>query len=281
MPSFEIADCPTRLPMTETSEGGAPVQKGTLTLTVRNQTDRLRGGRITIEPQDTVQPAWFAFDGATPTSPQEIERDFDAKGSATVRVNLSVPRGEAPASHVFRVRVTAEDDPDNDFTSGPNVAFEVAAWKEAPPPREKFPWWAIAVAAVLVLVVGGAVAYLLMRPGDRVVPQIVGEAWGDAAKSKLDKAKIPYGNPNLIVVDNTALTGKILALDPDQGKVVPEGATLQVYVATPPPPTGGGGGGGLNICGEVRCPVVTWPGLASSITGSIETRFPGITPHRP
>src|SRR5262245_26909276 len=102
MPSFEIADCLTTVPLTEAAHGAGRVQGGTLTLTVRNQTQRARVGRITIDPEGKAKPTWFAFDGAASTNPREIERDFDAKGSATVRVNISVPLGEAPGAHVFR-----------------------------------------------------------------------------------------------------------------------------------------------------------------------------------
>src|SRR5262245_58213958 len=119
MASFEIADCPTKVPLTEKAEAGGRIQAGTLTLTVRNQTQRTRTARITIEPEGSAKPAWFTFDGAPATNAREIERDFDAKGNATLRVNVSVPAGEAPGTFVFRVRATAEDDPDNDSTVGP------------------------------------------------------------------------------------------------------------------------------------------------------------------
>ncbi len=163
MASFEVADCPTGLPLTEANEGGGRVQGATLTLTVRNKTERPRGARVGIELEGAAKPDWFAFDGAPATSPREIGRDFAPKGTTTVRLNIRVPAGETPAKHIFRVRVTAEDDPDNDVELSPNVAFEVAAWAlpAAPPKRESFPWWAIVVAAVLLLVVIGAVVYLV------------------------------------------------------------------------------------------------------------------------
>jgi hypothetical protein len=166
MASFEIADCPTELPLTEAPGSEGNVQTGTLTLTVRNQTERPRSARIGVELEGAAKPDWFAFEGATPTSPREIERDFTPKGTATIRVAIRVPAGEAPAKHVFHVRATAEDDPDNDVATGPNVAFEIAPWTAPPPPKPSgFPWWAIAVAAVLVLVVAAAVAYLIWFRG--------------------------------------------------------------------------------------------------------------------
>ncbi len=57
MASFEIADCPTKLPLTEAAEAGGRAQKGALTLTVRNRTERTRTGRMAIAQQGAAKPA--------------------------------------------------------------------------------------------------------------------------------------------------------------------------------------------------------------------------------
>src|SRR4029079_10893788 len=101
---------------------------------------------------------------ALPTSPREIERDFEPKASQTHRVNIAVPAGAAPGPQLLNVRVTAEDDPDNDSVVGRSVGFDIAKWAEAPVSRTSFPWWAIAVAAAVVLIVGGVVGRLIFGP---------------------------------------------------------------------------------------------------------------------
>ena len=49
----------------------------------------------------------------------------------------------------------AEENPDEDFTEGPSVSFEVAAEEK----KKGFPWWIVAVAAVVIL---GAIAAIVL-----------------------------------------------------------------------------------------------------------------------
>jgi hypothetical protein len=233
MASFEIADCITRLPIVE-AQGADHVQRGTLTITLRNLTDRRRGARVTVETTEGAKPAWFAFKDAPATSQREIERDFEARASITVKVDVTIPAGEPPANHVFRLRVTDEDDPDNDFVVGPNVAFSIAPWTTAPPPRAAFPWWAVAVAAGLVLVVGGATGYLLLRPTGPVVPEVIGTSWVQA-KRALDQAGINHGtaprdHTRVVIAQDMDLGAYVLAVDPNEGARIPEGGKLDVYI---------------------------------------------------
>ncbi|MBR0748765.1 ricin-type beta-trefoil lectin domain protein [Bradyrhizobium japonicum] len=169
MLSFEVADCPVRVNVAETYAGNERVQKGSLILTVRNKTQRARAGRLSIHGQGATKPEWLSFEGALPTSPREIERDFKVAGSETVQVNLLVPGNAPTGAHLFNVRITAEDDPDNDFVVSPNVTFDVVEWTQAPPRPERFPWWAVAIAAVLLLLVAGALTWLLWPDGDKQV----------------------------------------------------------------------------------------------------------------
>jgi hypothetical protein len=232
MPSFEFADCPTRLDVAEATQGGERIQKGTLALTVRNRTERSRIGRITIEAGGAAKPDWFSFEGALPTNPREIERDFAAKGTETIRANLQVPSGAPAGSHVFRVRVTAEDDPDNDFTISPNVAFDVAASAPAPQPKENFPWWAIAVAAALVLIIGGVALYMLMTPGGPKVPRVIGLPW-EQAKARLDVESIEAERLVHVispVLPPSRFATRVLAMEPQECETIPSNTKLKVYV---------------------------------------------------
>ncbi len=132
--NFEIADCPTSVTLAEAADG---TQKGSLTLTVRNRLDRGRSARITLETAEGAKEAWFTFEDAKKTNPREIERDFQGKGSTTLRLMINVPKGEPAGNYVVRVRVIAEDDTDNESTLGPNVAFTVKPWKEERKPEKQ------------------------------------------------------------------------------------------------------------------------------------------------
>jgi hypothetical protein len=237
MTSFEIADCPTRLSMAETSQGADRIQKGTLTLTVRNNSARSRAGRVAIETQGTAKPDWFSIEGALPTSPREVEREFQAKASETIRVTIQVSDAGPAGSHLFRVRATAEDDPDDDFTVGPNVAFEVAA-AAAPQPKPQFPWWAGAIAAALVLLLVGGMAYVVFVPVGPKVPQIIGMPL-DQATAMLQPLGIESDAPVHVIsptLPPSRFANHVLAIEPNECESIRPNEKLRVYVGAPNDP---------------------------------------------
>jgi hypothetical protein len=126
--------------------------------TVTNTTPQAVTAELLTRPSDPAKPEWFSIDG-------ESVRDFGPNSAQEVVVKLSVPPGSPPASYSFRLDAVSEDDPDEDYTEGPSVAFDVAA----PPPqkKKKFPWWILVVAGAIVLViVVGVVVFLLTRGDD-------------------------------------------------------------------------------------------------------------------
>ena len=102
----------------------------------------------------------------------EPEREKQQERTAEqVVVQLSVPPTASPGEYSFRLDAVSAVDPDEDFTEGPSVAFDVEA---APPPPKKFPWvpwWIIAVAGgVLLLIIIAVVVFLLVRnSGSRAI----------------------------------------------------------------------------------------------------------------
>src|SRR5690606_11455389 len=99
-------------------------------------------------------PDWFAIEGAAPTHPAFLEREFAAGAAQKVTVLVSVPPDAAPGDYVFQVQVAEEADPNNDFVNGPAVALKVPPLVEKPAARP-FPGWAVAVAPVIVVAIGG------------------------------------------------------------------------------------------------------------------------------
>ena len=104
--------------------------------TVTNTSAQALRGRLLTRPRDTAKPEWFSISG-------ESVRDFAPNGAQQVVVQLTVPPGTPIGSHSFRLDAVSEVDPDEDFTEGPSVAFEVAA--PPPPKKKKFPWWILAI----------------------------------------------------------------------------------------------------------------------------------------
>src|SRR5512133_194059 len=122
--------------------------------TVTNTSPEGRKGRLLTRAREPAKPEWLSVVG-------EPVRSFAPNAAEQVVVQLNVPPGSPPGSYSFRLDAVSEDDPDEDFTEGPSVAFEVV-----PPPKptkKKFPWWILIVAAVVLLIVIGVVAWLLLR----------------------------------------------------------------------------------------------------------------------
>jgi hypothetical protein len=123
--------------------------------TVTNTSAQALRGRLLTRPRDRAKAEWFTVAG-------EAVRDFAPNGAQQVVVEVLVPPGTPPGSYSFRLDAVSEVDPDEDFTEGPSVAFDVAP--PPAPPKKKFPWWILAiVGAVVLLAIIGVVIWLLVR----------------------------------------------------------------------------------------------------------------------
>src|SRR6266700_2809703 len=125
-------------------------QKTEVTFTVSNLSSRQIRGRVMLKPDDpAVKNKWV-------TVAQEPEKDFGASSTFQFTVTMNVPADAPPGKYTFRLDAVNADVPD-EGDSGPTVGFEIVG---APPPS--FPKWIIPVAAVVLLLVIGLVAWLIL-----------------------------------------------------------------------------------------------------------------------
>jgi hypothetical protein len=99
--------------------------------TVTNASAQPLRGRLLTSPREPARPEWFSIVG-------ESIRDFAPHTAEQVVVQLNVPPTGPPGSYSFRLDVISEVDPDEDFTEGPSIAFDVLA--ASPPQKKRFPW---------------------------------------------------------------------------------------------------------------------------------------------
>jgi hypothetical protein len=125
---------------------------GNAQFTVTNTTPQPLKGRLLARPAAPASPEWFTVAG-------ESIRDFGPDAAEQVVVQLAVPTGSPAGAYSFRLDAVSQVDPDEDFTEGPSVAFDVAP--APPPPKKKFPWWIVIVLGVLLVVV--IVVILLLK----------------------------------------------------------------------------------------------------------------------
>jgi beta-lactam-binding protein with PASTA domain len=187
--------------------------------TVTNTSPQGVKGRLLTRPRDPAKPEWVSVVG-------ESVRPFAPNAAEQVVVQLNVPPGSPPGSYSFRLDAVSEDDPDEDFTEGPSVAFEVA-----PPPqpqKKKFPWWILIVAAVVLLIVIGVVVWLLLRDRPKPVPAVVGQP-AAAAQSTLTKAGFTAKTQS-VPVNNPAQNGVVVSQAPAAGTKQKKGTEVTIAV---------------------------------------------------
>ena len=158
---------------------------GEAAFTVFNASGRPIRGRARLVPESPEAGGWLSLAGTA-------ERDFIIAGTEQYTAHIAVP-GDAPAgSYAFRLDMVGVENPDELFTQGPTVSFEVS---EAPSPKP-FPWWAViaAVAGLIlccVLAVGGYLVYQNL-PADKPTPTIEATAAATATPAST-LAPTPFG----------------------------------------------------------------------------------------
>jgi beta-lactam-binding protein with PASTA domain len=217
VPSFTVTTASEKVTLDDSGAARAP-------FTVTNTSPQPLRGRLVARPRDPAKPEWLTVAG-------ESVRDFAPNGAQQVVVELKVPPGTTPGSYSFRLDAVSEDDPDEDFTEGPSVAFDVTA-PPPPPPKKKFPWWILAiVGAVVLLIIIGVVIWLLVRDGgseSATVPAVVGQTSG-AAQSALTSAGYTFSVSEAGVAEPQQ-DGIVQSQDPAAGTPQPRGTAVAIVV---------------------------------------------------
>jgi hypothetical protein len=90
--------------------------------TVTNTSARMLPARLSARPQDQAKPEWLSLIGSS-------VRELAPSGSEQVIVQVAVPHGSPAGSYSFRLWAVPDNDPDDDYTEGPPVAFDVPGRK--------------------------------------------------------------------------------------------------------------------------------------------------------
>lgn len=190
-----------------------------ITFTISNATRRPLRGRAVLVADAAAMP-WLSIDG-------EVERDFPVDGVQQFAVRLSAPTG-AQATGTLRLKVVSVELPDEDFTVGPPVGFEVTATEPRPP---AIPWWLIVIAVVVLLLVAGTVTWWLW-PRSSTVPEVTGHPLVEA-EALLEEADLTVGD--ITKQESSSLTDTVLDQDPEPGEKLRVGRPVHLVVAVPEP----------------------------------------------
>ena len=219
MPSFTVTSAGERIHLDATGAGQAQY-------TVTNTSAASLDGRLLAVPQDPAKTEWFSIDG-------EAARPFAPGAAERAVVEVRVPAGTPPATYSFRLDAVSEAAPDEDFTEGPTVSFDVAL--PAPPvPWWKRYWWIIVIAAVVLLAIVGVVLWLVLRGSGgtttttATVPSVVGQH-EDVATSQLSGVGF-HVSPARVSTRDPAAVDVVSAQDPTGGAVANVGSTVTISV---------------------------------------------------
>jgi len=216
MPTRIFAITAARETVTLDNEGRAEVS-----FTASNTGSKSIAGRAKLVPLGSAKAAWLSLDG-------EQERNF-AKGEAhQLTVHIAVPPGTPVGKYSFRLNIISVENPDDEFTEGPSVSFEVKELTVAQAPARKFPWWIVAVAVVVVL--GAGIITWLLIPQKISVPKIMGE---DISKAKvlLEDAKLRLRTEPKSA---GATPGTIVDQNPKKDERVAPGTIITAFVEPEP-----------------------------------------------
>jgi hypothetical protein len=171
--------------------------RGSTTFTVSNRSGQPRRGRARPVPSSPEQASWLSVDG-------EAERSFSPDGTQQYTVRVASPPGAPTGRYTFGLDVVSVENPDEEWSQGPKVAFEVAP----SPAKKPFPWWIVVVAAA-VLLVGGLIAWLMSR-GDKPASQ------GDTVQTS-DKPAPPVEPSAPPIGQTSGVTRKCYVVDVQVG----------------------------------------------------------------
>ncbi len=199
-------------------------RQGETTFTVFNGSGRPLRGQARLQAEDPAATGWLSLEG-------EAERDFDIAAAHQMRVALNVPPDAAPGSYPFRLDMVGVENPDEDYSQGPTVTFQVPKAEETPP----FPWWIVAVVAGVV-VIAGIILAIVLWPRDTVVPEVPAGATIGEATEILEGAKLEVASQPTERSSESVASGRVIRTDPPAGRTVARGTQVTLVVSTGPVP---------------------------------------------
>jgi heat shock protein HslJ len=103
--------------------------------TVSNTSGSPIRGRAQLTPEAPASAAWL-------TLTEEAEQDFSTGSTQQYTVKIAVPADTPAGTYSFRLNMVGVENPDELFTQGPSITFQVPE----PEPKKPFPWWIVIVA---------------------------------------------------------------------------------------------------------------------------------------
>jgi hypothetical protein len=191
--------------------------RGEISFTVTNSSARPLRGQLRVRPLGPTKGEWLNIAG-------ETERSFSPNATQQVVVKVTTPAGAPAGKYQFRLDAISVTNPDDDFTEGPTIDFDVKATET---PKKAFPWWIVAAGAgALILII--TLTWLLWPSGSEI-PDVIGLDVAEATK-KIEDSKFKV---ELIRQTNSSVkVNQVFTQDPEGKSKAEAGATVKLFVAS-------------------------------------------------
>ncbi|MEQ9498982.1 MAG: hypothetical protein RIT81_19030 [Deltaproteobacteria bacterium] len=133
----------------EVEVGSAPTK---VAFSVTYQHDEPLEALVKVLGSDGSVESWVELEGAR-------ERTFTKDSTTQILANVSVPSSAASGEYSFKLAFVGVRNPDEDYTESPSV--RVKARQPAERPSKPFPIWILALVAVLVIVIGVVIFFVV------------------------------------------------------------------------------------------------------------------------
>lgn len=143
-------------------------RQGTVVFTVKNDTSRrIRATARLVVPEGSPAASWLTIlQPGDPNNPPELPgavRLFDLGETETYLIKIAAPSDAIPATHLFRLVVADESNPDDSFSESTDVSVVLNKKPDPPPPPPPLPPWVIPVAIIAAIVLVIIIVLLLTR----------------------------------------------------------------------------------------------------------------------
>ncbi len=201
-----------------------PDRRGEASFTVFNASGRPIRGRAQLRAEDPAADAWLSLEG-------EVEREFEIAAAQQLTVQIEAPPDAPAGIYPFRLDMVGVENPDEDYSRGPTVAFAVPE-PEPEPERKPFPWWIVAAFAGVLVV--GIIAAVLFWPRKTHVPRVRGFTLTEATE-EIEDAKLTVAGETREAFTEAIAEGLVIGTEPPAREEVRRRTEVTLIVSAGPP----------------------------------------------
>jgi beta-lactam-binding protein with PASTA domain len=199
-------------------------RRGEAFFTVFNASGGPIRGQAQIRTEDPAAAAWLSVRG-------DAEWDFDVAGTQQITVQIAAPPDAPAGRYPFRLTMVGVENPDELFSEGPSVTFDVTEVEEE---KEPFPWWLAAIVAG-VLVIGAVIAGTAISLTNVKIPRVRGLTIAQASDA-IEDAGLQVAGESIETYNDDLTQGLVLDTDPSTVKQVRRGTVITLIVSGGPEP---------------------------------------------